>query len=201
MITTKIKNDKKILERRSTKGNIPINDKLLNKYYLIKNLFENEIVNNYEIKIDYSSKKILNIDPSNIKIEEIKRLACEIFSKNHQDNMFFNDNNKILVSKSGINESIEKICNNYNQRELLKEHLKVFSKLGEIIEHAKLVNQVPERKGRKKYVSWHYYIDGIIIDKEKYLLQFEVVSLDSGENHYRVQRIEKTNDHCGDVNI
>lgn len=199
MTTTKIKNDKEILEKRITKGNIPINDKLLNKYYLIKNLFESEIVNNYEINIDYTSKKILQINPSNIKIEEIKKLAYEIFSQNHQDNIFINDTNKILVSKSGINESVEKICNNYNQRELLKEHLKVFSKLGEIIEHAKLVNQVPERKGREKYVSWHYYIDGIIIDNEKYLLQFEVVSMSNGENHYRVQRIEK-NDHCGDVN-
>lgn len=31
MTTTKIKNDKKNLEKRSTKGNIPINNKLLNK--------------------------------------------------------------------------------------------------------------------------------------------------------------------------
>lgn len=199
MTTTKIKNDKKILERRSTKGNILINDKLLNKYNNVREIFD-DTKNNYKdyIKVDYGL--IISINIENVKIEEIKKLAYEIFIQNHSTDTFINDNNKILVSRSGINESVEKICNNYNQRELLKEHLKVFSKLGEIIEHAKLVSQVLEKKGRKKYNSWNYYVDGIIIGNIEYILEFEVVSMINGKNHYRVQRIEKTNDHEGVTN-
>jgi len=199
MITTKIKNDKKILEKRSTKGNIPINNKLLNKYNNVREIFDSA-KNNFKnfIEVNYNLK--IDIDIENIRIEEIKKLSNDIFSQNHQDNIFLNDNNKILVSKSGINESIEKICNNYNQRELLKEHLKVFSKLGEIIEHAELVSQVLEKKGREKYNNWNYFIDGVFIDNVEYILEFEVVSMSNGENHYRVQRIEKTNNHEGVTN-
>jgi len=200
MLQLSTKSSSEVAVNRSTKGNILIKDELLNKYKFIKDLFDNETVDNYEVIVDYISNKLTNINPSNIKIEDIKKLAYEIFRQTHRDNRFINENNKILVSKSGINESVEKICNNYNQRELLIEHLKVFSKLGLIIEHAKLVNQVYERKGRLKYVSWHYYIDGIIIDNEKYLLQFEVVSMSNGKNHYRVQRLEKANDHEGVTN-
>ena len=199
MTTTKIKNDKKILEKRSTKGNIPINNKLLNKYNNVREIFDST-KNNFKNFIEVSYNLKIDIDIENIRIEEIKKLANDIFSQNHQDNIFLNDNNKILVSKSGINESIEKICNNYNQRELLKEHLKVFSKLGEIIEHAELVSQVLEKKGREKYNNWNYYIDGILIDDVEYVLEFEVVSMSNGENHYRVQRIEKTNNHEGVTN-
>ena len=65
----------------------------------------------------------------------------------------------------------------------------IFSKLGLIINRAKLVNQVLERKGRDKYYSWNYYIDGIVIQNRKFILEFEVVSMKNKENHYRVQRL------------
>lgn len=68
--------------------------------------------------------------------------------------------------------------------------MKIFSCLGKIIEEAKLVNQVFERKEREKYKNWNYYLDGIIINNKEYLLEFEVVNMDSGENHYRVQRLK-----------
>lgn len=42
MNTTKIKNDKKIIEKSITKGNIPINNKLLNKYITTDEIFKYE---------------------------------------------------------------------------------------------------------------------------------------------------------------
>lgn len=176
----------------STKGNILVKKELLGKYENVRKIFDKEKNNvRYKIYINYELDIFKTIEVNNIKIEKIKTLAYEIFINNHQNNIFLNDNNKILVSKTGINESVEKICNNYSQRELLIEHLKVFSALGKIIESAKLVNQVYERKGRIKYNSWHYYVEGVIINNKEYLLEFEVVAMDSGENHYRVQRLEK----------
>ena len=75
----------------------------------------------------------------------------------------------------------------------MKEHLLVFSDLGDIIEHSKLVNQVPETKGREKYNSWNYYYDGLKIGNNSYNFEFEVVIMFNGENHYRVQKLEKIN--------
>lgn len=179
---------------RSTKGNIKIKKELLGKYENVREIFDSEKKNiNRNIYINYESEKIEINDVNNIKIEKIKNLAYEIFEINHQTNTFSNNNNnnnKILVCKTGISESVEKICNNYSQRKLLFEHLKIFSVLGKIIENAKLVNQVYERKERKKYNSWHYYTEGVIINNKNYLLEFEVVAMDNGENHYRVQRLE-----------
>ena len=127
--------------KRSTKGNIKVEDDLLNKYNSVREIFDSEKNNfKYCIRVDY--KLNLEIDIENIKIESIKKLAYEIFKENHQVNIFMNQNNKILVNKSGISESIEKICNNYSQRNLLIEHLKIFSVLGIIIENARLVNQI-----------------------------------------------------------
>ena len=189
MNTTKIKNDKKIIEKSITKGNIPINNKLLNKYITTDEIFKYE--KNYEINIIINDVELIKeINICELSIEEIKKKANEIFNKYHYDKIFINNNNHILVSKNGINESIQKIYFNRKQRELLLEHLLVFSSLGKIIEEAKLVNQAKERKNRKKYNSWNYYIDGLIINNKKYLLEFEVASLDSGENQYRIQRLK-----------
>ena len=120
-------------------------------------------------------------------------MAYSIFKKYNSKSIFENDGNKITVSKSGINESIEKIFNNKIQRNLLKEHLQVFSDLGDIIEHATLVNQTKEAKNRSNINSWNYYFDGLNINNELYHLEFDVRSLDTGENQYRVQRLEKIN--------
>ena len=49
-----------------------------------------------------------------------------------------------------------------------------------------------KQKLNRKYINfWNYYFDGLVIDNVKYDLEFDVRSLDSGENHYRVQRLEK----------
>ena len=65
----------------------------------------------------------------------------------------------------------------------------IYSKLGKIIEKAKLVNQVYENKKREKYKHWNYYICNVYIKSKKYLLEIEIVSLKNLKNNYRVQRI------------
>ena len=190
--------------KKQIQKNISINNELLNKYNSVEEIFSYE---KQEIKFKNIIKELIelkNIDLKNINVKDLKKLAHQIFFNNHIVNSFNNNGIHIIVGKKGINESVEKIYNNYRQRNLLKEHLMIFSALGTVIEKAKLVNQVYERKNRKKYISWHYFLDGIIINNKKFLIEFEVVSMDSGENHYRIQRLElnkrKTNNHDGDAN-
>ena len=178
-------------KRVVTKGNIPINNKLLNKYNSAEEIFESEkYKKKHKFFIKSDIKELNSINLSNMKIKEVKDLAYRIFVNYHTNFKFVNDNNIILVNRSGINESVQKIFHNRKQRDLLKEHLLVFSKLGKIIESATLINQIYETKNRIKYNSWNYYVEGLIIGNKEYILEFEVVSLDSGENHYRVQRLE-----------
>ena len=96
-----------------------------------------------------------------------------------------------MVTRTGIDESITKLYESSCQRGLLKEHLIVYSHLGDIIENSVLVNQALESKGREKYKCWNYYLCMIIIDENEYLLEFEVVTMSNGENHYRVQKLRK----------
>ncbi len=182
------------------KGNIPINQELLNKYKNTNEMFSDSI-NNYngEVNIKDNLSELQNISVEDMKIGEVKKLAKEIFQKYNKSNAFYNNDNKILVNKTGIDESITKIFESRQQRELLKEHMLVFSDLGDIIEHSKLVNQAPETKGRKKYNSWNYYYDGLKIGNNSYNFEFEVVSMSNGENHYRVQKLEKINNKKAEV--
>lgn len=178
-------------KRVVTKGNIPINDNLLNKYSSAEEIFESEKhQKRHKIFIENDILELNNINLNYVSIKEIKKLAYRIFGNYHTNFKFKNDNNIILVNHSGINESVQKIFHNRIQRDLLREHLLVFSKLGKIIENAILVNQGYERKNRSKYNSWNYYVEDIVIDNKEYTLEFEIASLDSGENHYRVQRLE-----------
>lgn len=186
------------------KGNIPINEELLNKYANVREIFDSESNNyngNITIKSEIDELKGFDIEQSNIA--DLKRLAYDIFNKYNEKNEFENDGNKILVSKAGINESIEKIYNNRAQRDLVKEHLLVFSALGDIIENATLVNQTPELKNRVNILCWNYYFDGLKINNELYNLEFDVRSMKNGKNQYRVQRLEKSikkaSDYDGDT--
>lgn len=190
-----------MLQIKQTKGNIPINQELLNKYSTAKEIFDNE-VNNFDGKVSVETNipELNDIDISTLKSKETKELAYTIFKKYNSKSVFENDGNKITVSKSGINESVEKIFNNKKQRNLLKEHLQVFSDLGDIIEHATLVNQTREVKNRENINSWNYYFDGLNIDGEIYHLEFDVRSLHNGQNQYRVQRLQKKQTtHSGDL--
>ncbi len=174
------------------KGNIPINENLLNKYSNVKDIFSNER-NNYDGNVNVSNNidELNDIDISKMTNTEIYHKAVEIFGNHHNTNAFINDGNKIIVSNSDIKESINKINNNSLQRKYLKEHLLIFSDLGDIIEKSNLVNQTLENKNRENNKIWSYYLNGLNINGSNYLFEFDVISKENGENHYRVQRLEK----------
>lgn len=176
------------LEKRS----IPINKMLLNKYSDVKEIFTKEKINKKSIHIK-NIKILENVNINELNLENLKRLAILIFNKYHNVNIFENDGYKIHINKTGINESIQKIYFSKKQKKYLKEHLLMFSNLGKIIEQGILINQVYERKGRVKYKSWNYYIIKVSTNNKEYILEFEIVSLDSGENHYRLQRLNIKN--------
>lgn len=165
--------------------NIKIQKKLLNKYKDISSVFLNEKSNNF-IKI--KNQKII-FDKQ--KPTEIYHIAVDLFKKNHNTNSFKNEDNKIFVTNADIKESINKIYNDRMQNIYIKEHLLIFTKLGDIIESAKLINQTYENKNRNKYILWNYYFNGLIINNTIYNIEFDVVSRYDGENHYRIQRIKK----------
>ena len=190
MISKRTSNQK-LCNVKHAKGNILIKKELLYKYSNFKEIFKGES-NNFDgvVNVNKIIPELKNINLDKLNVEQIKKLANLIFENHHPTNKFINNKNIIIVTKSGINESIEKIYYNHNQRYFLKEHMKVFSDLGDIIEHATLINQVIEKKNRKKYNSWHYYFDCLRIGNCFYYLEFEIVSMDNGENHYRIQRLK-----------
>ena len=171
------------------KGNIPINQSLLNKYKNVEEIFNNE-KNNYDGVINV---KTIDIDVKGKNVTELYHDAVKIFDDNHSTNTFENEGNQIKVTHADIKESINKIFNDRQQNKYLKEHLQVFSDLGDIIENSRLVNQTEENKNRKKYNTWNYYYNGLNINNELYDLEFDVVSRADGENHYRLQRLKKAN--------
>lgn len=177
---------------KQIKGNIPINQELLNKYANVKEIFANE-KNNYDGNINVSDtiNELENVDIANMTNTEIYHKAVEIFNNHHNTNKFINDNNKIIVSNTDIKESINKINNNSLQKKYLKEHLLIFSDLGDIIEKSSLVNQTFENKNRGSNKIWSYYLNGLNVNNSKFLFEFDVISKENGENHYRVQRLEK----------
>lgn len=134
------------------KGNIPINENLLNKYSNVKDIFSNERINQNGIV----SVKNVDFDLTNKTATDTYHIATDLFSNNHANNVFINDGNKIIVTNQDIKESINKIYNDRLQKKYLNEHLSVFTDLGDVISNAKLVNQTPEGKGREKYNLWSY---------------------------------------------
>lgn len=187
---------------KQTKGNIPIEKTLLNKYNNVSELI-NDNINNYDGKINIKTniEELNNINLDNINQKDLSELAIKIFEKYNNNNVFINDNNKIMVTKSGIKESINKILYNQNQKKYLKEHLQVFSDLGDIIESATLSSQTIEKKSRENNNVWNYYLNGLKIDNNSYLFEFDVVSRSNGENHYRVQRLEKIDNKKANASV
>ena len=167
---------------------IPINKKILNKYESYKDIFFNEDSNNV-ILIPNHIKELYNISISKLNVNDLRKLARKIFHKYHNTNIFINNGNSIIVTNNGINESIQKVYYNSEQNKYLLEHLKIYSKLGIIIENAILVNQVYELKNRDKYKYWNYYICKVKINKIVYLIELEIVSLNNNKNNYRVHRL------------
>lgn len=193
--------DKEII--RFTKGNIPINQKLLGKYQNVEQIFKIECNNNNNIiRIKNSISQIENIDISKMKPKDAKKIACEIFINYNSTNIFINNGIEIEVSKTGINKSIEEIFNSRCQRNLLMQHFIIFANLGDIIKHAILINQKEELKDRKNINYWNYFFDNLIIDDEEYNIEFDIRSMTNGKNQFRVQRLEKKQTaHSGGANI
>jgi len=179
--------NKQIAPVKQKQGNIPIKEELLDKYSNAKDIFKNESTN-YDGKVNI---KRIDVNLENKNATDIYHDAVNIFKQNHNVNRFKNDGNNIYVTNQDIKESINKVYNDRLQNKYLKEHLQVFSDLGDIIESAKLVSQTFENKNRTKYNTWNYYFNNLDIDGEKFNLEFEVVSRQDGENHYRIQRLEK----------
>lgn len=184
------------------KGNIPINQELLNKYNNVSEMI-NKNINKYDGKVDVKSNiaELNDIDLNSMSQNELSNLAINIFEKYNSSNTFINDGNKIMVTRSGIKESINKILYNKNQKKYLKEHLQVFSDLGDIIESATLASQTTEGKSRENNKIWNYYLNGLNINDNNYLFEFDVVSRQNGENHYRVQRLEKINSKKANASV
>ena len=175
-----------------TKGNIPIDLNLLNKYPGDREIFDSIDINSKEIlKVPSDIEELHNININNLNITETQKLAKSIYNKYKGKSLYINDGNKILVSNKGIEESINKILKNREQIDFLKEHLLVLRNLGKIIEHGILITQNREIKSREKYCSWNYYYDILDIDNEIYTIVFAIASMNNGENHYRLHRIEK----------
>ena len=181
-----------MITKEKNKGNIFLDDKLLNKYSSARDIFDNasnSLSTYVEIKL-YNIPEIRNINVKNLKVFEAKNLANNIFDKYHSKNIFINNDNKIVVSRNSINESIVKIYHNRFQRDYILEHLIIFSNLGKVIENAKLVSQTIERKNRIGILYWNYYLDNLYINNRLFIIEFEVRTLDNRQNQYRIQRIE-----------
>jgi hypothetical protein len=163
----------------------------------------NSEISNYDGKVNVKNINEINelkgVDFENLSRQEAYKLAKDIFKKYNNNNCFINDFNKIYVSNGDIKESINKIFSQPIQKEFLSQHLQIFSDLGDIIEIATLVSQVAESKKDKQSSHidnqlWNYYLNGLKINENSYLFEFDVVSRQDGENHYRVQRLQKINE-------
>lgn len=179
-----------MITKEKNKSNY-INVKLLNKYRNVSEIFKNEKLNKYKKYLVTSKFKIENNFVYGLSNTEIYHFAVSIFNEYNKTNIFKNNNMNIIVSNTDIKESINKINNNYLQKKYLKEHLIIFSDLNNIIKRAVLVNQTLENKDRSFNKLWNYYLIWLIIDKSEFLFEFDVISKANGENHYRVQRLDK----------
>lgn len=100
--------------KKLTKVNISINEKLLNKYSNVKDIFSNERINQDEIV----SVKNVDFDLTNKTATDIYHIATDLFSNNHANNVFINDGNKIIVTNQDIKDSINKIYNDRLQKNI-----------------------------------------------------------------------------------
>lgn len=76
---------------KQVKGNIPLNEKLLNKYLSARDIFDNanHILKNKKITIKLVDiPEIENLDFSLIKIGHLKIIANKIFNNYHTKNSF-----------------------------------------------------------------------------------------------------------------
>ena len=192
-----------IIPIKQTKGNIPIDLFLLNRYSNVKEIINGER-NSPSKKVKVNEiMELNNTNLHSLNKTTIYHLAINVFDKYNGSNEFYNGKDKIIVSHADIKECIKKIYN-ANQNVYLKEHLLVFSSLNKIIKNARMVSQGFEDKKDEQKTHlfnnlWSYYVVFIQINNNNYFLEFDVVSREDGENHYRVERIQKTDISAGNT--
>ena len=153
-----------------------------------------EALEDYVKEIKDNFKPCLVIK-TNKKKDYTKELQTTIYNKAKEEfkkigkNVFINNGEEIYVSNADIKESIAKIVRSIYQKQLLTEHLELFSKLDKIIENGQKINFASEVKARKKYFNWDYYALPIVINNKKYILEFDVVLRMDNIKHLRVLRI------------
>lgn len=176
---------------KNNKGNIAIKEKLLKRYKNLSEIFEYiEKKFNNQLKININND-IKNKEYLKLKSQEMFKYAKMLFKNNHNVAEFYNNKDKIIVSNNDIKHTITFIYKTPGQKNILLQYPFVFSNLGDIIKHAKLISQTESNDKEKNEKSWHYYYDNLDIDGERYIIVFDVVSRNNGENHYRVQRLKK----------
>lgn len=171
--------------------NIPLNDVVFNKYKNVNEIFKSERLDEENGYYVMSKLKIEKEFIFNLSNTDIYHFAVIIFKKYHNINIFNNNRVDIIVSNTDIKESINKINNNSLQKRYLKEHLIIFSDLGNIIRNEILVNQTLENKDRSQNKLWSYYLIKLVIENVEFLFEFDVIYKENKENHYRIQRLEK----------
>ena len=129
----KIKKDKKLLETFLVKDNIK-NDALLNKYNLLKNIYDKyiEIINEKLIEnieqnmiYNFNIKEITELNKTNIdKVKELEQLKLENGDKNEKIEEEINYTNKNILENNAQKEQIyESITKNKEQKNELKNLL------------------------------------------------------------------------------
>ena len=122
-------------------------------------------------------------------------LQATIFSKAKQEfnnigkNIFKNNKDIIYVSNGDIKECVAKIVRNTEQKRLLSLHMLLFSNLDKIINKGIKIASAKETKGRYQNLKWDYYIVFIVINRKKYIVEFDTLLRERNEQHFRLQRI------------
>lgn len=137
----------------------------------------------------------IKINKSIISIDYSKELQTIIFSKAKQEfnnigkNIFKNNKDIIYVSNGDIKECVAKIVRNTEQKRLLSLHMLLFSNLDRIISKGIKIASAKETKGRYQNLKWDYYIVFIVINRKKYIVEFDTLLRERNEQHFRLQRI------------
>ena len=154
------------------------------------NKVKSDFKTNIEIK---TNKKIAPVDYKSQSQATIFQKAKSVFSKIGKS-VFKNNGENIYVSNGDIKESIAKTVRNEQQKQLLSEHMEIFSNLDKIIENGELIAKGNETKGRSQFNNWDYYATPVKIDGENYIVEFDTVVRDNKQKHFRLERIYSLND-------
>ena len=153
----------------------------------------NHVRDNFETNININTDVVNDIDTlpinSGMKQATIYKRARDIFNKIGKK-IFVNNNERIYVYNTDINESIAKTLKNSRQKNRLYENMAVFSKLDKIIENGREISYSNDNKNRDYYKDWKYYVANVNIDSVPYVVEFDTVLNDKdNKRHFRLERV------------